>query len=302
VLVVGCSRPPRTDTVTGECAGVPIGRAASFEHKRSSVLAQMAPRHRGVDLIALETDPVQTFGGKLAYGPSDKDLQDEAVDIFACVEKQWSLLGTTKTNGDGRFTLALEGAQRLPAGLRDLYLHVPGDRTGARFLAYVAKVGETVVVTDIDGTITASEDAVWDTVLRGRDIPHQPSAPEVLAGANRIVVYVTARGDQLTQLTRDWLATHGFPKGPLRLAAGLVTLPGSRTIELKTRTLKELGVLIHAGIGNRATDIAAYTNAGLTPDRIFINLPEFIDEVKVPLAEKAATAFDDYQELATKLR
>lgn len=262
----------------------------------------MPPRHRGVDLIALETDPVQTLGGKLAYGPSDKDLQDEAVDLFACIENEWHLLGTTRTNSDGRFAFALEAAARLPAGLRDLYAHVPGDRSGARFLAYIAKVGETVVVTDVDGTITGSENAVWDTVLRGRDIPHQPDAPEALSRANRIVVYVTARGDQYTDLTRDWLADHGFPEGPLRLAPALVTLPGSRTIELKTRTLRELGVPIHAGIGNRQTDIAAYTNAGVPADRIFINLPEFVDEVEADLARRLAIGFDEYRELFTKLR
>lgn len=301
-VLVGCGKPLRPDVVTGECPAVPVARAGAFEHRRSAVLATMTPRHRGVDLIALETDPVQTLGGKLAYGPSDKDLEDEEVDILACVDHEWRLLGTTRTNGDGRFALTLEAQARLPAGMRDLYVHVPGDRSGARFLAYVAKLGESIVVTDVDGTITASEDAVWDTVLRGRDIPHQPSAPEALSRANRIVVYVTARGDQYTDLTRDWLAAHGFPRGPLRLAPALVTLPGSRTIELKTRTLRELGIPIYAGIGNRMTDIIAYTNAGVTPDRIFINLPEFIDEVKVELAKRAATAFDDYQELFTKLR
>lgn len=301
-VFAGCGTPSRTDVVTGECPAVPVGRAASFAHRRSEVLAKLTPRHRGVDLIALETDPVQRLQGKLAYGPSDKDLQDEAVDVYACVNRDWSLLGTTRTNADGRFTLTLEAEARLPAGLRDLYIHVPGDRSGARYLAYVAKIGESVVVTDIDGTITASENAVWTTVLRGHDIAHQPSAPEALTRANRTVIYVTARGDQLTELTRDWLAAHQFPKGPLRLAPALATLPGSRTIELKTRTLRELGVPIHAGIGNRQTDIEAYTNAGLTADRIFINLPEFVDEVADALARKTATPFDDYQELFTKLR
>ena len=45
--------------------------------------------------------------------------------------------------------------------------------------------------------------------------------------SGKVVIYISARGDQLTEMTRRWLATHGFPKGPIRLAKSMVTLPSS---------------------------------------------------------------------------
>jgi phosphatidate phosphatase PAH1 len=181
--------------------------------------------------------------------------------------------------------------------MTDLYAHVRGDGSGVRFIGFVAAHGESVVVSDIDGTITSSEKAIFKTVLLRRDIGHQPGAPEALARTGRTVVYVTARGDQLTEVTRRWLRAHGFPPGPLRLARSLVTMPGSSTVALKRETLANLRVPIAAGIGNRASDVAAYRSAGLRPDQIFINLPEFSAELRADLAAGNATPFDDYREL-----
>jgi phosphatidate phosphatase PAH1 len=74
-------------------------------------------------------------------------------------------------------------------------------------------------------------------------------------------------------------------------------MPGQSTIELKTETLASLNIPIAAGIGNRASDVVAYSNAGLSPDRIFINLPEFTKELRGHLAAGAATPFDHYDDL-----
>ena len=43
--------------------------------------------------------------------------------------------------------------------------------------------------------------------------------------------------------------------------------------------LRKLGVPVHAAIGNRATDVAAYREAGIPADRIFMKLPGFDDEL-----------------------
>lgn len=286
-----------------DCAGSPNGSRTKFRHTRSRILAKIgSPRHRGLDLIAAEGDENQTLGGKLAYTKTDKDLEDEDVEVFACVGKRWRAVGTSRTDDDGRFELTLAGDARLPVGLTDLYAHVPGDGTGVWFVGFVAAHGEQVIVSDIDGTITGSENAVFRAAMLGDDIPHQPGAPEVFAQSGKTVIYVTARGDQLTQMTRQWLEAHGFPRGPMRLAKSWLTLPGKRTVDLKASTLDSLNVPIAAGVGNRASDIAAYRNAGLTPDRIFINLPEFTNEVRAPLAAGEATAFDHYADLRKPLR
>lgn len=280
------------------CRGLPVARSTEFRHRRSKLLARLgSPRHRGIDLIAMEGDENQTLGGKLAYTKANKDLEDEDVEIFACRGRTWRSLGTARTNDDGRFELVLAGARRLPAGMTELHARVLGDGSSISFLGFVAAKGESVVVTDIDGTITASEKAMWRTVVLGSDIGHQPSAPQALARSGRTVIYLSARGDQYTEVTRRWLRAHGFPVGPIRLASSFATIPGKRTVAFKTRALRSLRVPIAAGVGNRASDIAAYQNAGLTANRIFINLPEFTNEVRNDLSAGKATAFDDYRDL-----
>lgn len=285
------------------CEAAPAGTRTGFRHRRSKWLSRAgSPRHRGIDLIAVEGDESQTLGGKLTYTKSDKDLEDEDVEIFACLGDGWRSLGTARSDDDGRFAMRLEGDKRLPVGMTDLYVFVKGDGSGARFLGFVAAKGESVIVSDVDGTITASEDAVYDAVLRGRDIGHQPGAPEVYMASGKTVVYLTARGDQFTEMTRAWLRRHGFPPGPLRMVRGVAVLPGSRTVAYKTSTLRSLRVPIAAGVGNRASDVAAYRNAGLAPDKIFINLPEFTKELRAVLAAGKATGFDQYKELTDRLR
>lgn len=294
-----------TAAQAGACEAAPAAQPESYRHKRNRFYKSLGDaRFRGIDLIATEDDPVQIAGGKLAYTAADKDVNDEDVIVYACFPNGWRLAGGTRTTGDGRFELRLHGADRLPTGMRDLYAHVPGHGSGVRFLAVVAARGATAVVSDVDGTLTEGEDAIFNTVVFGDDIGHQPHAPRALAEAaasGKVIIYMTARGDQYTEVTRRWLAVHGFPRGPLRLARATITKPGPRTVAFKTGTLRALTIPLAAGIGNRASDVAAYTNAGLPPARILMNLPEFTDELTGPLAERRATAFDDYREVPALL-
>jgi hypothetical protein len=288
------------------CAAPPTAPAGSYRHRRNRFYKALGePRFRGIDLIAMEDDEVQTLGGKLAYTAADKDVWDEDVDVYACFPEGWQLVERARTGRDGRFEIALRGDDRLPVGMRDLYAHVFGDGQGVRFLAYVAPRGTTAIVSDVDGTLTESEDAIFNTVLFGDDIGHQPHAPAALgaaaAAAGLPVIYVTSRGDQYTEVTRRWLASHGFPRGPLRLARATITKPGPRTVAFKTGVLRALRIPIAAGIGNRASDIAAYANAGLAPARILINLREFAAELRAELSAGKATAFDDYRQVPALL-
>ncbi|MBS1121291.1 MAG: phosphatidylinositol transfer protein, rane-associated [Deltaproteobacteria bacterium] len=286
----------------GPCAREPEVAGGKFRHTSSRLLSKLGePRHRGVDLIAVEGDENQTLGGKLAYTAADKDLEGEHVELFACVESEWRVLGGARTDDGGRFELTLQGTQRLPAGMHDLFARVVGDGTGVRFLAYVAKVGEGVIVTDIDGTITESENAIVNAVVFGDDIGHRRGAPAALANSGHTVVYVSARGDQYTEVTRRWLREHGFPVGPIRLARAGFTAPGKRTVAFKIAALRSLGVPIVAAIGNKRTDIEAYTNAGVAPARIFVKLPEFEPELRDDLAHRRAIGFRDYRTLPTLL-
>lgn len=291
-------RAPVIDT----CKTAPSVKAAGWRHKRSRLTAKGTANHRGIDLIASEDDKVQQLGGKLAYGKIDKDIEDEDAEVFACVGGNWRSLGIRRTDDDGRIALALESTARLPVGMRDLYIAALGDGTGSYFLGYVAPRGAPVVVTDVDGTISWSENSVISNVVsRSADIGHRPNAPEALSKLPYPIVYVTARGDVFMNITRKWLERHGFPRGLLRLSNGLFARPGERAIEYKTATLKALGVPIAAGIGNRKSDITAYTAIGLAAKRIFIHLPEFASEVKRDLEAGNAIGFADYAKLPALL-
>src|SRR5690606_5156374 len=119
------------------------------------------------------------------------------------------------------------------------------------------------------------------------------------AHAGASIVYVTARGDRFTQDTRDWFVAKGFPRGPVIMPASIITIPGEDTVAFKTAALARVaGLQLEAGIGNRASDITAYTNAGLAADRVFIRLAEFADEFEAALDSGEATGFDHYADLA----
>jgi phosphatidate phosphatase PAH1 len=258
--------------------------------------------HRGFDLITPATSTKQTLSGWISYTIADKALEDENVDVFACRSHVWKKVGTVRTNGEGHFSLSLTSTSRLPIGLRDMYVSVQGDRTGVRFLAYVAPEDSPIAVSDVDGTLTSSENAFPLSLVGGGTPDQQPNAASAYkAAATRGIqlVYVTARGNRFTADTRAWLASHGFPLGPVRLTDGFLTLPGADTIAYKTNTITALsdGFDLVAGVGNRDSDITAYTNSGVAADRIYIKLPEFQGEVQADLAAHKAVGFTDYATL-----
>lgn len=295
-VVAGASGVPDV-----RCAGSPAtGPARGFSSWRQRLTMRLArPDHRGVDMITTSTGE-QIVRGKIAYGLLDKGLTNEPVELFACVTGIWQRIGTARTDRSGRFAYALHGMDRLPVGLRDLYASVIADRSGVRFLAYIAPAGSRVLVSDVDGTLTSSETAFIKGLVGRRVEPHTNAAASLRAAAEAgyQIIYLTARGDRFTDETRHWLGTHGFPRGPMRLVPGLFVMPGSATVAYKQRTLAELaGFTIAAGVGNRASDIAAYAGAGVPPERIFVKLPEYSGELAKSLTSGAALGFGAYSRL-----
>jgi phosphatidate phosphatase PAH1 len=290
-----------------QCAGTPdAGPAGSFNHISSELISDLgSPNHRGIDLVAPASAGTQTIEGDISYTVADKALEDEDVDLFACREGAWEKIGTARTDDEGHFALPLTDDARLPIGLRDMYVSVVGDRTGASFLALVAPDGAPLLVSDVDGTLTSSENAFPESLVTGGDPGVQPGAPQAYQAAaakGMTVVYLTSRGTEFTADTRSYLAAEGFPRGPLRLSNSFVTLPGGDTVDFKTGALKSFsaGLTIAAGVGNRESDVEAYTNAGVPADRIFIKLPEYQSEVQAALDASQAIGFGAYDDLRTQ--
>jgi hypothetical protein len=284
------------------CGYAPAVAATDFRHETSELVADLGePRHRGIDMIAAQSDPEQVLSGALAYGTVDKALEDEDVRLFACEAGQWRDLGTTRTNSDGRFAMKLTGDDRLGIGLRDIFAAAP-DATGTWFLALVAPDASPIVVSDIDGTLTSSENAFPISTVLSTSVGAQPHAAEQLAAAASAgitPIFVTARGDLYTESTRHWLAAHGFPRAPLHLGIPAITLPGSPSVAFKRAVIAPLAQRfdVVAAIGNRASDVTAYRDAGIPAARIFVKLPEFSEELATPLANHKATGFSDYSQL-----
>lgn len=289
-----------------QCAANPkTGSARGFRSARHAIVTRFArPAHRGYDLISTSTDE-QVLRGKLAYGVVDKTLTREDVELYACIAGDWRSLGTARTDDRGVFAVRLEGAARLPVGLRNIYASVVADRSGMHFVAYIAPAHSRVVVSDVDGTLTASESSFVKAVLLGKGVGAQPGAAEALQFAAKSgyqVVYVTARGDRFTDATRAWLARNGFPRGPVRLAPSFLVKPGASTIAYKERALRDLTPFEVRALGNRHTDVAAYGRSGIKAEHIFIKLPEYTRELSTSLRAGAAIGFGHYMDFGAALR
>jgi len=286
------------------CAGTPdAGPALSFNHVSSELIAALGdPRHRGFDLVAPASAATQSIEGWISYTIADKALEDENVDVFACRQSAWQYVGSALTDDEGHFAVALDGTARLPIAMRDLYVSVVGDRTGVGFIGYVAPDDQPLIVSDVDGTLTSSENAFAETIALGGEPDAQPGAPDAYTDAKTRgyqLVYVTSRGGQYTTDTRTWLDDKGFPRGPLRLSPSFLTLPGGDTIDYKTQTIGALALPAVMGIGNRATDVTAYANVGLAAAETFVKLPEYQSELQSDLDGGLAIGVASFDDLRT---
>ncbi len=143
----------------------------------SSTIAAGIPSHRGRDLLLNPGDP-QWVLGKFAYSAPpielDKDMHGEQVDIWllrGCGD-QWELLGSALTSDDGD-NATVEGVKdtggwiyfKIPAdkalgvGIHRIHMVLRGDLTTADQIIEVAPPDTPMFVSDIDGTLTSSENA-----------------------------------------------------------------------------------------------------------------------------------------------
>jgi phosphatidate phosphatase PAH1 len=313
VVAAGCASESSTAAVRwhadARCGGPPpTARPTGYRHLTNHVASDLGdPRHRGYDLIVGADAPEQLLRGDLAYDAFDKAIEDEDVEVYACTGGAWRLVGQTRSDGEGRWKLALTGAARLPPGLHDLVVSLPADRSGATATAYVAHNGEAIFVCDIDGTLTESENAIIPEVIFHDSVSSQPGAGAALSSISARgyqPVYLTARPNRYAELTRRWLASKGLPRGPVILQTD-ITMPGDAALTAKKHALEALratGVRIAFGIGNRATDITAYGHAGLTAERIWIEDTQYASEIDPLVAKGLATAFKTYQALELQSR
>lgn len=145
---------------------------------------------------------------------------------------------------------------------------------------------DATVVTDIDETLTVSDEEFIEQALDATYVPEMRpeanAAMQAWVDAGQRVVYVTARGAEnvlddgrtVFEATDDWLDLHGFPRstGDLLLAPEGPVF-GEDAIAHKTTTLgalQDAGADLVAAYGNSESDLEAYTAVGLTTDQIWV--------------------------------
>ena len=266
----------------------------SFDHYLSSATAASGPAfHRGRDQILSAGDP-QWVIGKMTYTYVDKDLLDEDVDIF--VERScagsWEKLGSARTTDNSGAHASVEGVdddggrvffeipkeKQLAIGRHRIRLVVAADQTFTDLTIDVLPKGSPIVVSDVDGTLTDSDTAVYPALLTGSLPVAQPRAADTLsalAAKGYHVVYLTARPEWLTGRTRDFLKASGFPPGVVRTTTGETGALGAFATTFKSNALALLqghGLTIQWAFSNQITDTDAFETAKINPldHRVFL--------------------------------
>jgi hypothetical protein len=272
-------------------APLPAAPTRAFKHKRTSLVARGGgPRHRGRDLFTIVGAP-QWVIGKFAYGAIDKDLSDEEIDVHLLrgCGPTWEKIGTFVTSDDKRaaslhaaadgvedrggriFVDLAKSARPLEVGRHRIRMVVAGDGTGTDQIIEVLPSTAKIVVSDIDGTLTSSETAVWTDIADREPPTANPGAADVMkvmAGHGHYLFYLTARPDWLTEKTREWFALHGFPPGILHTTLLAQGAFGPTAAAFKAAELEDLrkatGIVPIFAFGNMPSDVDTYATAKIS--------------------------------------
>jgi hypothetical protein len=271
----------QTPTALRRCVGTPFTPAPvePWLHGLTTPLVTLAgaANHSMQDVVA-KPGLGAAIHGKFAYGTISKDLEDEKVRVFLDACTGWTSLGDWRTDSDGRIAVPVPPA--LAAGVYDVRLQVLGDGTVAPGRVWILPAGTRVAVTDIDGTMTTSDEELvlnvvtdfFEPIRSGTHVPEAYPGAAALTNAlvrrGYVVVFLTGRPYWLTATTRAWLADGGFALGPLHVtdsnSEAIPSADGVGAFKLAyLRSLTAAGFRLDEAYGNATTDVSAYAGAGI---------------------------------------
>lgn len=304
VLFTGCAGPEETAEldVDGAVASRDSGKADTgvptlyqcwsapktfstskrWKHTMSKITAKLGSAHHRLQDVIGTPGSVVSVEAKFAYGDTDKDVEDEKVQLYFdnCATTVKILERTT--NDDGRVSFSI----RLPSvpGVFALHGVADGDGSSAVAYAWVLPQGTHFAVSDIDGTLTTSDTEILKQTALG--ILHGSYTPEAYPAAtdltwaesarNRIPLYLTGRPFLLKSATASWLwGTEGMAFGPIHVTEkDSQVLPSNSGVgAFKRDFLKSLvakGYVLDVAFGNATTDIYAYEQVGIAKAKTFI--------------------------------
>lgn len=227
-------------------------------------------------------DPAEApylFEGKKARGPQDAGLTtiglpNEFVSFWTYDGTEWSELGREQLDDEGEYSVT--GLQPTGLNAQPIYAILEADQTCTPHYVFLHPEDTPVIVTDIDGTLTASDDELFMQVADGAYDPVEKGAASELVNAwadkGFAIVYLTARPHTFRSETRAWLDAHGYPVGPLISSNTLAV--GDSALQYKTawidRVVSTFGWRVAAAYGNADTDIGAYDAGGIPKDITFV--------------------------------
>lgn len=301
VTAVGCgssSEPPLTNAVTLSCptpGNLPFRMMSSgFQKSGNAALVKQDTRIKdeASDTIgnpggpfasvyldpsaAPNSNPVDYHGVKAVTGANQGIEQTPIPGEFVSAwyhddAMGWISIGRTMTGDDGSYDLPDTGYVA-PNG-SPVYTMLEADGTCATSYNMLLPPGSKVVVTDIDGTLTTSDQELLMQLSDESYVPMMMGAANTLMQTWSMkgypIVYLTARANEFRAETAQWLGQQMFPIG--------VTITGSNSSDAqayKTNWLQRMvttfGWDIVAGYGNADTDIGAYQAVNIPNSQIFI--------------------------------
>lgn len=218
---------------------------------------------------------------KLNQGLQGFPIPGELVSVWEYSEAtDWQMVaeGTTNAGGTsnpGGYSLDT-GSATISADVVTRYAVLNAETSCGTHLIMSLPAGRQAVITDIDETLTLSDEEIFSQIP---DPSYDPivktSSVEVMqtwAEKGYQVIYLTARPHQFRTETRRWLEDHEYPPGPMITAPDFVFDETARVYKgaWVNRVLNDLGWDLVAAYGNAVSDIDAYEDAGIAKAVTFI--------------------------------
>ena len=237
-------------------------------------------------LTVASSAPTPLYAGKKARAPKTSGLESnglagEFVSLwkYDAEAATWASLARQQTDATGEYSFALDASLGLAPG-EAVYAVLEADGSCAPHYDYLLPAGTKFILTDIDGTMTLSDEELFNQIADGSYDPRENDSASVLmntwADKGYPIVYLTARPHTFRAETRAWLDSHAFPVGPVISANSLVFDESAREYKgaWVNRMLGDFGWQVIAAYGNATSDIDAYEDAGIPKDITFIVGPE----------------------------
>lgn len=204
-------------------------------------------------------------------------LAGENVSLWAYDEAgaAWSTLGRGQTDGEGYYEIAPSSGFKAAVG-QPVYSLLEADGSCAEHYEVSLPSGTKFVLTDIDGTMTLSDEELFKQIKEGSYDPLENASASALMNKwhdkGYEIVYLTARPHNFRAETRAWLVAHGFPVGGVISANTLVFDQSARDYKSAwaKRLLEDYGWKVVAAYGNAESDIQAYEDAAIPKNITFI--------------------------------